>query len=371
MTTRVPMPGRKACRDPLNLSEMVRTVHQVHTGAHAPQPQHRPPGYYAVNTNRRVVRAMHGRFSMIHGALLATLFAGVTLGSPPSPGSRIPSKTELQPPPLSVLARHLASTEPDQQWEFAAITLDVLLDIYARELQMSAHDKASTQARRAKLARWQHATQGLIGQIQDARTKLGQGAQFSIYVDTRHQILIIIEGQAVVVSGPRAGVLEEIAAPVLEQYCAYNDCSILQTSSTLQTPTDPKTKGTWVFHQRMRPAYEIGNELRCEFDNLADRSRKAQLCDQLADELLQLAKALQDAANEGYIIDWEMLAASPPNAERNTHLVVNREGAYLQTELQLLSRVTVNDWQDVLDWLQHRHQHSHRQLIIVRTERFF
>lgn len=121
----------------------------------------------------------------------------------------------------------------------------------------------------------------------------------------------------------------------------------------------------------MRPAYEVGSELRCEFNDLKDRGRKAQLCNELADELLKLAKALQDAANEGYVIDWEILAASPPSAEYNGHLVVTREGAYLQTELQLLSRVNMNDWQDILHWLQHRREPSPRQLIIAHTERLF
>jgi len=311
---------------------------------------------------------MHRQTIAILSILLTTLFVGFPAwAAPPATGPRISMRAPAQVPQISELARYLISAGEDQQWEFAAITLDVLLDAYTHELQTSAADRASTPARRAKLARWQRATQGLIAQLQGARTRLGQGAPFSLYVDLRHQVLIIVEGQAIVVSGPRSGTEKEISAPVVQHYCAFNDCSFLQTEVAVEKETEPEVAGNWALDQRMRPAYEIGDALRCEFDTLADRNRKAQLCSQLGIELQRLVEALRRAISQGHEIDWERLAISPPNTGSGSSVIVNEEGAYLQIELQLLSRAERHDWQNMLDWLKQRLDGNVVQLVISRT----
>jgi hypothetical protein len=315
-----------------------------------------------------LLTVMHRQTIAILGILLTTLFVGFSAwAAPPPSGPRISMRAPAQIPRISELARHLISAGEDQQWEFAAITLDVLLDAYTRELQTAADDSASTRERRAKLARWQRATQGLISQIQDARTRLGQGAPFSLYVDLRHQVLIIVEGQAIVVSGPRSGGEKEISAPVVQHYCALNDCSFLQTQGTAEKEAESEVAGNWALDQRMRPAYEIGDQLRCEFDTLADRNRKAQLCSQLGAELERLVEALRMAISQGHTIDWERLAISPPNTAPRSSVIVNEEGAYLQIELQLLSRAERHDWQNMLDWLRQRLNGHVGQLVISET----
>lgn len=314
---------------------------------------------------------MHRQTIASLGILLTTLFVGFSAwAAPPATGPRISMRSPAQVPKISELARHLTSAGVDQQWEFAAITLDVLLDAYTRELQTSADDRASTPARRVKLARWQRATQGLIGQLQGARTRLGQGAPFSLYVDLRHQVLIIIEGQAIVVSGPRSGTEKEISAPVVQQYCAFNDCSFLQTEVAAEKVTEPKVTGNWTLDKRMRPAYEIGDALRCEFDTLADRNRKAQVCSQLGVELQRLVESLRQATSQGHALDWERLAILPPNAGTRSSVIVNEEGAYLQIELQLLSRAERHDWQNMLDWLRQKLDGYVGQLVISQTGRY-
>jgi hypothetical protein len=311
---------------------------------------------------------MHRQTIAVLGILLTTLLVGFAArAEPSSKGPRISMRAPAQIPKISELARHLISAGEDQQWEFAAITLDVLLDAYTRELQTSADDGASTPARRAKLARWQRATQGLISQLQGARTRLGQGAPFSLYVDLRHQVLIIVEGQAIVVSGPRSGAEKEISAPVVQHYCAFNDCSFLETEVAAEAEAKSAVAGNWALDQRMRPTYEIGDELRCEFDTLAGRNRKAQLCQQLSVELQRLVESLRQAISQGHTIDWERLSILPPNAGARSSVVVNEEGAYLQIELQLLSRAEKHEWQNMLDWLRRKIDGSAGQLVIYRT----
>lgn len=287
----------------------------------------------------------------------------------PPPGPRITTPTPTEPPALSVLARQLTTADLDRQWEFTAITLDVLLDVYSTELLTSAGEKASTSARRAKLARWQRATRGLINQMELARLKLAQGAQFSLYVDPRHQILIIVDGQAVVVSGPHASASDRVSAPILEQFCAYNDCSILRTTPAQETRPEPVHRGIWVLSQRTRPAYQVGDDLRCEFETLERRDRKADVCNRLADELRQLAAALQQAVGQGHAIDWQRLLKSPPGS-RHPYLVLNSQGAYLEPQLDLLNKAGSDGWQDMLEWLRHKIEGRPAQLVIIHAGQF-
>jgi hypothetical protein len=302
------------------------------------------------------------------GVVLTTLFVGFSAwAAPAATGPRISMRAPAPVPKISALARHVISAGEYQQWEFAAVTLDVLLEAYTRELQASADDRASTPARRAKLARWQHATQGLIGQLEGARSRLNEGAPFSLYVDRRHQVLIVVAGQAIVVSGPRSGTEKDISAPVVQRYCAFNDCSFLGAEVTAEKVAEPKVTGSWALDARMRPAYEIGDELRCEFDTLAERNRKAQVCEQLSVELRRLEQGLRLATSQGHAIQWERLVIAPPRGGAWASVIVNEEGAYLQIELQLLSKAERHDWENTLDWLRQRLNGQVGRLVISRT----
>lgn len=313
---------------------------------------------------------MRHLITLFHSILLGAVFTlSPAWAGPPPPGSRISTTPPVEASPLSVLARQLTTAEPDLQWEFAAITLDVLLDVYTRELLTSAEEKASTSVRRAKLARWQRATSGLIDQIELARLKLAQGGLLSIYVDPRHQILIIIEGQTVVVSGPHASAEDRVSSPVIEQFCAYNDCSILHDTPPQATAAGTDLEGIWVLRQGKRPSYQIGIDIQCEFDTLEYGDHKAAVCQRLAVELFQLAAALQQVASQGQAIDWEWLLNSPPGTTK-PYIVLNSDGAYLELELDLLSKADKDGWRDVLEWLRSETEGRPGQSMIIRTEQF-
>ena len=299
-------------------------------------------------------------------SLLATLSVPA---APPPGGTRIATKAESNPSPLAELAAQLVSARQDQQWEFAAIALDVLLETYERELEAASREKASTRARRAKLARWQRATRGLVAQLHSSRLKLAEGAAFSLYVDPRGQILIVVDGQTVVVSGPRGMNDDEIAASILDQYCAYNDCSILVSDPGPVEARRPEASGTWLLSQQMRPRYQLGDDLVCEFDSIENRRRKAQVCEQLAAELDQLARALQQTINQGHPIDWQHMMQSPPKKTR-PYIVLNGKGDFLELPLKLLNRVEGDGWQDMLEWLRRGIDGTPRQLVILRADRF-
>ena len=318
----------------------------------------------------RVVLFMHHSITTAYGIMLAALLTmAPALATSPPPGLRVTTPPPLQASPLSVLAKQLTTADQDRQWEFAAIALDVLLDVYTQELLTSAEEKASTSARRSKLARWQRATRGLIDQIELARLKLAEGGRFSLYVDPRHQILIIVEGQTVVVSGPRASAEDRISSPIIEQFCAYNDCSILHDISAQAVEAETELHGIWVLRQGKDPSYQIDIDIQCEFETLENGDRKAAVCQQLAGELHELATALRQAISQGLTIEWERLLHSPPGTTQ-PYILLNADGAYLELELDLLSKADGDNWGDMLEWLRDEAENRPGRPTIIRARQF-
>lgn len=324
---------------------------------------------YYTDTFYRADFFMRHLILLVQSILLGAAFILSPAWAAPPPGPRITTPPPVKASPLSALARQLTTADQDRQWEFAAITLDVLLDVYTAELQDSAAEKASTSTRRAKLARWQRATRGLIDQIELARLKLAEGGHFSLYVDPRQQILIIVEGQTVVVSGPRASAEDRISSPVIEQFCAYNDCSILHEIPPQAEEAEGDLEGIWVLRQGNDPSYRIGGGIHCEFDTLEHGDRKAAVCQRLAGELFKLAAALQQAASQSQTIDWELLLNSPPGTTK-PYIVLNSDGAHLALELDLLRKAEKDDWRDMLTWLRDEIEGRPVQPVIIRAGRF-
>lgn len=261
------------------------------------------------------------------------------------------ARIQLEPPRLALLARHVESLGSAAVWDFASITLDALLDSYREELEDAAREPASTPERRAKLARWRRATADLATRIQSARLRLLDGATASVYTDPQHQVLIVVDGRPIAVSGPRLEADRVIEDRVVERFCAYNDCSPLAASPTPPPLTRTGTAGSWVLGQDLPPTFEIDGTLRCEFTSMVDRDRKGRACRRTADQALQLAAALQEAQRRGHRVDWEWLMHNRPSRAADGQVVVNPQGAYLPLPSHMLTRIHVDDWPSLVRWL--------------------
>ena len=274
-----------------------------------------------------------------------------------------------QPPQLAILARHLISADENQRWEFAAITLDVLQETYLGEMSAAAHEKASTPARRAKIVRWRRATADLAGQLNRAGIRLAEGAAFRIHVDPQHQVLIMVDGQTFSVSGPNPGAEKAIEDQVINEFCAFNDCSYLHTEPEPVTAPELATGGVWNLQELRRPAFEVAGTLRCEFGNLSKRNQKALACSEAAFELRQLDDALQQGEALGYRVEWDRLAMNPLASSISTRLVITAEGGYLQVELPRLASLADADWQHLMQGLEQARTHGDRILVIRQADR--
>jgi len=284
-------------------------------------------------------------------------------------GTRTGARIQLEPPRLAQLARHVETLGSAAVWDFASITLDALLDSYRQELQDAAREPASTPERRAKLTRWRRATADLAAQIQAVRVRLLDGADFSVYADPQHQVLIVVDGRPIAVSGPRPQADRAIEERVIQAFCAYNDCSPLDKPASTGPASRTRAGASWLLGQGIPPTFEIDGVIRCEFRDVSERERKARACRRLADEALELAAALQQAQRRGYRIDWEWLMERPPSRAAEGQVAVNSDGAYLPLPSRMLARTHPDDWRELVRWLRSRGDPSRRIVFVRQAQR--
>ncbi len=253
--------------------------------------------------------------------------------------------------PFVVLAGAMARAESFQRLEFVQVTLDALIDAYENELRSAMAERPREQERRRKLARWKNATRTLLDELQGIRWRLGEVADIDIHVDGVGSVILFVGDMPVIVSAPRPALEKQIAQSVVEQYCAFNDCSFLQTPAAGLSRARSAARGSWSFGTLDHPVYETAQGLRCVYADLAARGRKAQLCIQLSEQLIELRDALADAQRRGFWVDWRFIADTPPRHTAATLVTINGDGIYVRRSLPLVARLDARDWRDVVAWL--------------------
>lgn len=261
-----------------------------------------------------------------------------------------PGRVVLQPPRLAQLARQVQSMPATAQWDFAATTLEVLVEAYAEELATAATERPSDAARRAKLARWRQATSDLTGRLQQARARLDEGAEFAVFVDPQHQVFVIVDHMPIAITAPRPEAERAIERQVLASFCQTVECPGDEAADDAAASHEPPP-GAWALNQRAAPAFEVGTVLRCEFTDLGQRHARAAACQRLATEIEGLATALRDAARRGYTVDWAALAATRRDAMLADQIYITAGGAYLDLPAGMLARVGPDDWRRLVAWL--------------------
>ncbi|MEZ5589093.1 MAG: hypothetical protein R3E46_18670 [Sedimenticolaceae bacterium] len=294
-------------------------------------------------------------------ALLSSMGTAHDVPSAPQSGGRI----ELQPTRLATVARQVHQADAAVQWDFANIALDVLLESYRQELHSAATERASTSGRRAKLASWRAGTRDLISRLESSHARLADGATLGIQVDAQDQVLIVIEGLPVAVSALRPDTEQVIDEQILGRFCGYNDCSVLAGNSPSDHQYPQVTAGTWYFAPNTPPTFESGQLFRCEFTDTGGRRQKSEACSRAANEALQLAAGLEQAKEQGYRIDWDLLANGSPADLANGRIVVNRDGAYIEMPTGTLWKLVRADWQRLVAWLSSTTD-TRRTVLVIR-----
>lgn len=258
---------------------------------------------------------------------------------------------------LANLARLLTVEDELVQWGFATIVVDELALFYETQLESSYRSRGSSAARRARLARWQRATQGYVDSLYALRMRLDEGEPLTLFVDHQSQVVIGAGEQLVLVGGPGSVITAEIERRVVDEFCGYNDCQWLglRSSASGGFPSQDygrsAGRGIWTSRQVGPARYELGERFAFEFEGNGGRDDKALVSDQAVDELDYLADEFAQLRREGYPIEWDRIALALDSIRADQVLVLNSAGDYFDLNLPLLTRLREADWQRVVSWL--------------------
>lgn len=259
-------------------------------------------------------------------------------------------EVHLKESSLAVMARHLKMEEDLLKRDFTNITLLAMLRKYVEEL-----DKIKLEGKQltSKVSRWYRATSDYVERIILAQEYVESGLPFSLNVTREGWVLIIVEGIPMLVSGPKASDAN-IARTVKTEYCRYHDCSWLTPEKVLVQQgnrQDIVKQETWVFDQRLTPAFEIDRQFQFVFKSFKQKKfKQAVSYTALAEVKLFLAE-LKKAKLSGYFINWQLMSQEVPTAGVDQTVFLNTGDLYLRLTLPLLGHLKLDDWQRLLEWL--------------------
>lgn len=263
----------------------------------------------------------------------------------------LPTPTNQLRPEPSRLVELVDGLAPDAyaaRWELANISLDVLLSSYETALRNSTSETPSSPARKAKLYRWQRATQTLMASIEEARDRLLVDADFTIYADPQGQLILTVRGQPLSVTGLGRDDDRQLHDTIVHRYCTFNDCGDLLTRGSNAPVEQRLPTGHWQMTQAHRPRFKIDGLLECDFDGLTAREKKATACGELAKQINEVVDAIRAAGGRGVPVDWSLIAASRRPTDSATLLILNAAGDYLVLETPLIAQLPQAVWRTLL-----------------------
>jgi hypothetical protein len=276
--------------------------------------------------------------------LAAVLSAG---GSAADAGRQLLAEPSRLPALVAALPPH----DLGARWELANVALEVMIDAYATALDASTSEVLRSAERRQKLYRWQRGTLALLDTLDRLHERLLIGSAFAVFTDGRGRLHVIIDGQPIVFSGLGDGDDRLLEQRVVERFCRLVDCSGLLPPPEARPAPRQAPSGHWEISQRRAPVYVVDGVLRCGFDDLQDRSAHGRYCQALADDLVRLDEALEQARGDDVTIDWPTLAASRRVVDGRLRLDVNTSGDWLTLTLPALSTLDGPLWRMLLDSL--------------------
>lgn len=259
-------------------------------------------------------------------------------------------EVHLKKSSLARMAEHLKTQEDLLKRDFANITLLAMLRKYVEELdKIKLHDNQLT----PKVSRWYRATNEYVERVVLAQQYIESGLPFSLNVTREGWVLIVVEGIPMLVSGPKASDAN-IARTVKAEYCRYHDCSWVKPEKILvqeNTRLDVVKQETWIFDQRLTPAFEIDRQFQFVFKSFKQKKFKQAVAYKATDEIKLFLAELKRAQLSGYFINWQLMSQEVPAAGVDQTVFLNTGDLYLRLALPLLGHLTLSDWQRLLDWL--------------------
>ncbi len=266
------------------------------------------------------------------------------------------------------LAERLNNAPEALRAEFALAALSELIMVYQWEAE-----RAQAEVRRGaagkELLRWSRAVEGLVADLQRLADDLSPETPVVISAPYADTVYLVVDGNPVLLTGPRTGENAALERRVLERFCSRNDCADLVEEQAAQpTPAEPRSPPLWRFSDLGGPVCATGDGLEFQFANASDLQEKREACTRIVAELNTLATALKRKIDSGSVVDWNRLAIGSAAGADLQHIVLNAEGDYL-----LMSAPSLEQSQElfklVLPWLAAKVAGKRYNLVVLNTER--
>lgn len=304
-------------------------------------------------------------------ALLLTL--GV--GNPAQGKELSPSDNRL----AAVVAGLKHAPAIDRQ-AFVRTALEELIDQYQAVLDQAWQRRASTSAEQRKLSRWRSATGGFVAQLENTLLLLESGAPLSLNATPTGQVILYVNGQPTVLEGPDVASSGPLADRILARYCDEYECAG-RTSAHANDPTMDSPSpdhdwqarlpgGYWEYQNDQGPRFVMDDGLVFSFSVMEDRTTYQQYCEDLANELRQLAEALEGSLRAGHLVDWPYLEVSPAPDGMGTRVMINQQQEFLRLRLPLLSQLILLP-PEMMTWLHARVRGNNIEVVIPQAESLF
>ena len=254
--------------------------------------------------------------------------------------------------------------------EFALAALSELVLVYGREAERARAEIGRGRADQ-DLPRWSRAVEGLVADLQRLVDGLSPETAVSVstlYPDT---VYLIVDGNPVLLTGPRKGENASLEQRVLERFCSRNDCSDLMEEEERARPAPPAApvaSPLWRFGDAGGPVCASGDGLELQFQTAFDLNEKREACARIVAELNALAAALQRETGRGTRVDWNRLAIRPAADADVQHIALNADGDYLLLPAPSLEQ-SPELFRLVLPWLAAKVAGKRYNLVVLNTER--
>lgn len=223
--------------------------------------------------------------------------------------------------------------------------MESLAAAYETELDLARQDNPATHTGQPGLSSWYHATAWTLDEVRRAQAALYGARTLDIHIDTRDEIMLLIDGHPVLVTWPRPAAQRDRETALAAAFCRLHACpdddetaAVARQAETLQ--------GNWVFEQLRPPAWQSDTGIRCEFHGSSERAEQERICGALVVDMQALAAALTIAVRRGEHIDWTRINLRAEHNGSRHAITVNARGDYITAYIPALATQPI-DWHEV------------------------
>jgi hypothetical protein len=226
------------------------------------------------------------------------------------------------------LAAGLRDAPNEERSDFALAALEGLIDAYGREAER-ARVELRHGSRNGDLSRWVRGVDALVLDLQALLDALRPETPVQISTPDTRTVYLVVDGNPVLLNGPRTGEQGLLEQRVLDHFCSRNYCDDLlegESFATAAAEAAVTAPPLWRFSDLGGPVCASGDGLELQFTDASDLGRKREVCTQLVGELHSLVSTLRTSIAGGTHIDWQRLAVIPDLYTGEQQLVMNAAG---------------------------------------------